>query len=261
MEQMDWKIELIAVPVTDIDRARDFYANLGWNVDHDQTVSEEIRFVQITPPGSACSIALGKGVSDMEPGSMNADPASRHGRRWRPGAADRARRRRRGRAGSGLGPASCSSPIRTATPTLCSSCRSGRSRVVRRDALTRGPGARPARAGTCSAPRRNGRAGTRRAGPAPVRSAPRSMHASSTTTCADSTGTPLVMVQACRSCTSTTPGTSAMCCRTSSRSTPAGRGLEQHVDHVAQQRPGPRHDRARRSPGRRARRSGSSRSA
>ncbi len=72
MEQMDWKIELIAIPVTDIDRARDFYANLGWNVDHDQTVSEEIRFVQITPPGSACSIAFGKGVSDMEPGSMNA---------------------------------------------------------------------------------------------------------------------------------------------------------------------------------------------
>ena len=69
---MDWKIELIAIPVTDVDRARDFYANLGWNVDHDQTVSEEIRFVQITPPGSACSIAFGKGVSDMEPGSMNA---------------------------------------------------------------------------------------------------------------------------------------------------------------------------------------------
>ena len=69
---MDWKIELIAVPVTDVDRARDFYANLGWHIDHDQTVSEEIRFVQITPPGSACSIALGKGVSDMEPGSLRA---------------------------------------------------------------------------------------------------------------------------------------------------------------------------------------------
>ena len=51
---MDWKIELIAVPVTDVDRARDFWANLGWHVDHDQTVSEEIRFVQLTPPGSAC---------------------------------------------------------------------------------------------------------------------------------------------------------------------------------------------------------------
>ena len=69
---MDWKIELIAIPVTDVDRARDFYADLGWNVDHDQVVSEEIRFVQITPPGSACSIAMGKGVSEMEPGSMKA---------------------------------------------------------------------------------------------------------------------------------------------------------------------------------------------
>jgi predicted enzyme related to lactoylglutathione lyase len=69
---MDWKIELIAVPVSDIDRARDFYASIGWNVDHDHTVSEDVRFVQITPPGSACSIAFGKGVSDMEPGRMNA---------------------------------------------------------------------------------------------------------------------------------------------------------------------------------------------
>lgn len=69
---MDWKIELIMVPVTDVDRARDFYANLGWHVDHDQTVSDEIRFVQLTPPGSACSIAVGKGISDMEPGSLRA---------------------------------------------------------------------------------------------------------------------------------------------------------------------------------------------
>ena len=69
---MDWKIELIAVPVTDIDRARDFWAGLGWHVDYDNTVSEEIRFVQITPPGSACSIALGKGISPMEPGSLDA---------------------------------------------------------------------------------------------------------------------------------------------------------------------------------------------
>ena len=68
---MDWKIELIAVPVTDVDRARDFWANLGWHVDHDQTVSEEIRFVQLTPPGSACSIAIGKGISPMEPGTLD----------------------------------------------------------------------------------------------------------------------------------------------------------------------------------------------
>ncbi len=66
------RIELIMVPVTDIDRARDFYAGLGWHVDFDQTVSEEIRFVQITPPGSACSIALGKGISEMVPGSLHA---------------------------------------------------------------------------------------------------------------------------------------------------------------------------------------------
>ena len=69
---MDWKIELIAVPVTDVDRARDFWAGLGWHVDYDHTVSEEIRFVQITPPGSACSIAFGKGISTMEPGSLDA---------------------------------------------------------------------------------------------------------------------------------------------------------------------------------------------
>ncbi len=70
---MDVRIELIAVPVSDVDRARAFYADtLGWPVDHDQTVNEDIRFVQVTPPGSACSIAFGKGVSEMEPGSLQA---------------------------------------------------------------------------------------------------------------------------------------------------------------------------------------------
>ncbi|HET9648599.1 MAG TPA: VOC family protein [Microlunatus sp.] len=69
---MEWKIELILVPVTDVDRARDFWAALGWNVDHDVTVSEDVRFVQLTPPGSACSIALGRGVSPMEPGTLDA---------------------------------------------------------------------------------------------------------------------------------------------------------------------------------------------
>lgn len=69
---MDWKIELIMVPVADVDRARDFYAGIGWHVDHDHTASEEVRFVQITPPGSACSIAFGKGISDAAPGTMNA---------------------------------------------------------------------------------------------------------------------------------------------------------------------------------------------
>jgi catechol 2,3-dioxygenase-like lactoylglutathione lyase family enzyme len=69
---MDWKIELISVPVTDVDCARDFWANIGWHVDYDHTVSEDVRFVQITPPGSACSIAFGKGISPMEPGSLDA---------------------------------------------------------------------------------------------------------------------------------------------------------------------------------------------
>jgi len=67
---MDWKLELVAVPVSDVDRAKDFYAEkAGFNVDHDHAVSDEIRFVQLTPPGSGCSIALGKGMSAMPPGS------------------------------------------------------------------------------------------------------------------------------------------------------------------------------------------------
>jgi predicted enzyme related to lactoylglutathione lyase len=68
---MDWKLELIAMPVSDVDRAKAFYTEqAGFNADHDITVSDEIRFVQLTPPGSACSIALGKGVTDAEPGSV-----------------------------------------------------------------------------------------------------------------------------------------------------------------------------------------------
>ena len=68
---MDMKLELVMVPVTDIDRAKDFYLSAGFVADHDQTVSEEIRFVQMTPPGSACSIAFGKGLTAMEPGSLD----------------------------------------------------------------------------------------------------------------------------------------------------------------------------------------------
>ncbi|WP_406246149.1 VOC family protein [Microbacterium sp. M] len=69
---MDWKIELIFVPVTDVDRAKDFYVKIGFNADHDQRVNEELRFVQMTPPGSACSIAFGTGLGDsMEPGQQN----------------------------------------------------------------------------------------------------------------------------------------------------------------------------------------------
>lgn len=68
---MDWKLELVAVPVSDVDRAKAFYAEkAGFNADHDHTVSDEIRFVQLTPPGSACSIALGKGIVEGEPGSV-----------------------------------------------------------------------------------------------------------------------------------------------------------------------------------------------
>jgi predicted enzyme related to lactoylglutathione lyase len=68
---MDWKLELVAVPVSDVDRAKAFYTEqAGFVADHDHTVSDEIRFVQLTPPGSACSIALGKGITDAEPGSV-----------------------------------------------------------------------------------------------------------------------------------------------------------------------------------------------
>jgi catechol 2,3-dioxygenase-like lactoylglutathione lyase family enzyme len=68
---MDFKLELVAVPVSDVDRAKAFYTEkAGFNADHDHQVSDEIRFVQLTPPGSACSIALGKGIVDTEPGSV-----------------------------------------------------------------------------------------------------------------------------------------------------------------------------------------------
>jgi predicted enzyme related to lactoylglutathione lyase len=67
---VDWKLELVAVPVSDVDRAKAFYEQVGFNADHDRTVSDEIRFVQLTPPGSACSIVLGKGIVDAEPGSV-----------------------------------------------------------------------------------------------------------------------------------------------------------------------------------------------
>src|SRR4051812_21226892 len=70
-DAMDFKLELVAVPVSDVDRAKDFYTEkAGFKADHDHTVSDEIRFVQLTPPGSACSIAIGRGVSEAEPGSV-----------------------------------------------------------------------------------------------------------------------------------------------------------------------------------------------
>ena len=68
---MDWKLELVAVPVSDVDRAKAFYTEkAGFNADHDHRVSDEIRFVQLTPPGSACSIAIGTGIVDTPPGSV-----------------------------------------------------------------------------------------------------------------------------------------------------------------------------------------------
>jgi catechol 2,3-dioxygenase-like lactoylglutathione lyase family enzyme len=67
---MDWKLELVAIPVTDVDEAKAFYTEkVGFVADHDHVVNDELRFVQLTPPGSACSIAIGKGIVDSEPGS------------------------------------------------------------------------------------------------------------------------------------------------------------------------------------------------
>lgn len=84
---MDWKIELVAIPVTDVDRAKAFYVDqVGFNADHDHQVNENLRFVQLTPPGSACSIVLGTGITEMAPGSQkgvqmvipDADEARQH---------------------------------------------------------------------------------------------------------------------------------------------------------------------------------------
>jgi catechol 2,3-dioxygenase-like lactoylglutathione lyase family enzyme len=69
---MYWKIEVVTIPVSDVDRARDFYAEkVGFAVDIDHRISDDLRLVQLTPPGSACSIHLGKGTVDMEPGSID----------------------------------------------------------------------------------------------------------------------------------------------------------------------------------------------
>jgi len=69
---MNWKLEVVTIPVSDVDRARDFYAEqVGFAVDIDHRISDDLRLVQLTPPGSACSIHLGKGTVDMEPGSID----------------------------------------------------------------------------------------------------------------------------------------------------------------------------------------------
>ncbi len=67
---MEWKLELVSVPVTDVDGAKAFYVEkAGFDADHDHVVNDEIRFVQLTPPGSACSIAIGTGITESPPGS------------------------------------------------------------------------------------------------------------------------------------------------------------------------------------------------
>jgi catechol 2,3-dioxygenase-like lactoylglutathione lyase family enzyme len=69
---MEWKLELVSVPVTDVDRAKEFYVEkAGFVADYDHVVSDELRFVQLTPPGSACSIIFGKGVTSAKPGTLD----------------------------------------------------------------------------------------------------------------------------------------------------------------------------------------------
>jgi catechol 2,3-dioxygenase-like lactoylglutathione lyase family enzyme len=70
MSEITMRLELVAVPVSDVDRAKEFYVRAGFNADHDHVVGEGLRFVQLTPPGSACSIAIGEGVTEMTPGSV-----------------------------------------------------------------------------------------------------------------------------------------------------------------------------------------------
>ena len=86
---MDFKLELVSIPVTDVDRAKAFYEQVGFNADHDHTVHEGLRFVQLTPPGSACSICLGVGLTDAAPGSVARHADGRRRRRRRPRRARR----------------------------------------------------------------------------------------------------------------------------------------------------------------------------
>jgi catechol 2,3-dioxygenase-like lactoylglutathione lyase family enzyme len=68
---MDWKLELVNVPVSDVDRAKAFYTErVGFHEDNDVAVSDDLRFIQLTPPGSGCSISMGTGLSDAQPGSV-----------------------------------------------------------------------------------------------------------------------------------------------------------------------------------------------
>ncbi len=74
---MDFKLELITLPVTDVDRAKAFYVQAGFNADHDHQVNENLRFVQLTPPGSGCSIAIGTGLTDAAAGVGQGSAARR----------------------------------------------------------------------------------------------------------------------------------------------------------------------------------------
>ncbi len=112
---MDWKLELISIPVSDVDRAKAFYTDqVGFHADHDHRVNDDLRFVQITPPGSACSIAFGTGISTQEPGSYQGlqivvSDVTAPTTSW-PAVGSRSRTSRTCRGGG-----SCSSAIRTAT--------------------------------------------------------------------------------------------------------------------------------------------------
>ena len=70
MSDITMRLELVALPVSDVDRAKAFYVQAGFNADHDHVVGDDLRFVQLTPPGSACSIAIGRGLTEMAPGSV-----------------------------------------------------------------------------------------------------------------------------------------------------------------------------------------------
>jgi catechol 2,3-dioxygenase-like lactoylglutathione lyase family enzyme len=70
MSEITMRLELVTVPVTDVDRAKEFYVRAGFHADHDHVVGDDLRFVQLTPPGSACSIAIGRGLTEMTPGSV-----------------------------------------------------------------------------------------------------------------------------------------------------------------------------------------------
>ncbi len=131
---MDLKLELVAVPVSDVDRAKAFYTDqVGFAADVDARASDDVRFVQLTPPGSACSIAIGNGITSATPGSVEGlqmvvtDVAEA-----RRALAARASRSATSRNSRGV--RSCTSAIRTATAGRCSSFRR-----VRDDFGRRGP--------------------------------------------------------------------------------------------------------------------------